>query len=265
MRHVATHLDTSVRSVIHAAHRFCMALGTVAIGPLAEVLSREERSRPRKHLIDILTGFGAPGRQSVEQLRQSPSAAVRRMAVMLLREFGGHEALPELESLLDDAEPNVQREAARAIAMLGIEAAYDALIRALERGTDRVRTSILGVIWTLPDEDAEQVLAHVVLEARRRGAMWAIHERAIDRLGSLGGRHSVNVLSAVLLRRQFWSPFRMAALHRLALDALSKIGTPEAMAVIETAASHGTRASRAAARARLGAAVGTATHVGRQR
>lgn len=264
MRHVASHLDTSDQSVVVTAKRFCAALGTLAIGPLAEVLSREERNRPRTHLIEILLDFGAAGRQSVERLRQSPNAAVRRTAVLLLRAFGGREALPELESLLDDAEPHVQREATRAIAALGIEAAYDTLIRALVRGTERARTSILGVLWTLPVEDAERVLSYLVLTAPYRGAMWAIHERAVESLGSVGGRYAVNALSAVLQRRQFWSPFRMAALHRLAVDALGRIGTPDAVAVLKTVASWGPRRVRAAARARLGAAMGTAAREGPQ-
>ena len=265
MRGVASHLDTSDHSVVHAAQHFCMALGTASIGPLAELLSQEERNRPRRHLIDILVGFGAPGRQSVEPLRQSTNAAVRRTAVLLLREFGGREALPELESLLDDAEPHVQREAMRAIAMLGVEAAYTTLIRALERGPEPARTSILGVLWTLPDEDAEQVLSYVVLAAPYRGVMWVVHKRAIQRLGALGGRHAVDALAAVLQRRQFWSPFRMASLHKLAVDALGQIGTPDAMAVIETVASHGPRWARAAARARAGRAMVTATREGPQR
>ena len=251
MRHVASHLDTSDLQVVAAAQRFCIALGTVAIGPLAEVLSREERSRPRQHLIDILIGFGAAGRQSVEKLRQSSNAAVRRTAVLLLREFGGQEALPELESLLDDAEPHVQREATRAIAMLGIDSAYETLIRALERGTDRARTSILGVLWTMPDEDAEQVLTYLVRRAPYRGAMWAVHERAVERLGAVGGQPAISALSTILQRRSLWSPFRMVALHRLAIDALSRIGTPDAVAVVETTAAYGLWLDRKAARARL--------------
>jgi HEAT repeat protein len=263
MRHVASHLDTSDRAVVGAAQRFCVALGTVAIGPLAEVLSREERNRPRQHLIDILIGFGAPGRQSVERLRQSPNAAVRRTAVLLLREFGGQEALPELESLLDDAEPHVQREATRAIAMLGIESAYDTLIGAIERGTERARTSMLGVLWTLPNEDAEQVLAHLVLRAPYRGAMWNVHERAIERLGALGGRHAITALSTVLQRRSFWSPFRMVALRRLALDALAQVGTPDAVDVIQSTAADGLLLDRAAARTRLHAIANQTDRKGR--
>ncbi len=263
MRHVASHLDTADRSVVHAAQRFCMALGTVAIGPLAEVLSREERSRPRAHLINILIAFGAPGRQSVERLRQSPNAAVRRTAVLLLREFGGNEALPELASLLDDAEPRVQREATHAIAMLGIEAAYDTLIRALARGTERTRSSILGVLWALPGEDAEQVLSYLVLSAPCRGSMWEVHARAIERLGVIGNRHAVSALAAVLQRRRFWSRFKMAVLHRLAIDALGRIGTPDAVAVLETVADSGSRLVRNAARVRLGAAMGSGFREGR--
>ena len=253
MRHVASHLDTSDGRVVAAARRFCLALGTVAIRPLAEVLSREERNRPRKHLIDVLTGFGAAGRQAVESLRQSPNAAVRRTAVLLLREFGGQEALPELESLLDDAEPHVQREATRAIATLGVDSAYDTLIRALERGSEQTRTSILGVLWTLPHEDAEQVLAHLTVNAPCRGAMWHVHERAVERLGTVGGRRGVDALAAVLERRSLWSPLRMRNLHRLAIGALAKIGSPEAVDVIGTAAASGLRAVRTAARAHLAA------------
>ena len=253
MRHVASHLDTSDARVVEAARRFCVALGTIAIRPLAEVLSREERNRPRRHLIDVLTGFGAAGREAVESLRQSPNAAVRRTAVLLLREFGGQDALPELESLLDDDEPHVQREATRAIATLGTDAAYDTLIRALERGTERARTSILGVLWTLPHEDAEQVLTHLAVNAPCRGTMWDVHGRAVERLGTVGGRAGVDALSAVLERRSLRSPLRMRSLHRLAIDALASIGSAEAIGVIHTAAASGTRAVRAAARARLDA------------
>jgi hypothetical protein len=109
------------------------------------------------------------------------------------------------------------------------------------------------VLATLPDEDAELVLSHFVLTAPYRGEMWGIHERAIGRLGALGGRHAANALSAVLQRRRFWTPFRMAALHRLAIDALGQMGSPDALAIIATVASYGPRSARAAARARMGA------------
>jgi hypothetical protein len=112
---------------------------------------------------------------------------------------------------------------------------------------------------------AEQVLSHLVLKSPYRGAMWAIHERAIERLGSLGGRHAITALSTVLQRRSLWSPFRMVALHRLAIDALARIGTPDAVAVVETVASYGLWLDRAAARARLASLAGQTVSKGHPR
>ena len=248
MRHVASHLETSDLRAVDAARRFCQALGTGIVGPLADVLSREERARPRQHLIGILISFGPDGRQAVEPLRQSPNASLRRTAVLLLREFGGHDALGELESLLRDSEPHVQREATLAIAMMGIDAAFEALGRALSRGSDRSAGTIIGVIWTLADDDARPLLAWLVQHLPYRGALWSIHARAIPRLGAAGGHQATMALAAVLDRRQMWAPFRLAAIHRLALAALATVGSSDAWRFVEQTAAIGPRRLRSTAR-----------------
>jgi len=251
MRHVASHLDTLDSDTVTAARRFCQALGTSIVAPLADVLSREERTHPRQHLIAILIGFGASGRQAVECLSQSPNGAVRRTAVLLLREFGGHDALGELESLLGDAEPHVQREATRAIAMMGIEPAFEALARALNRGPADSNSTIMGVICTMPDDDAQPLLAYIVQQVPLRGTLWSIHERAILRLGAIGGHRATLALAAVLERRKVWAPFHTRALHKLALTALSQVNLPDAWRVLEAAAGGGPRHLRSTARALL--------------
>jgi hypothetical protein len=91
-----------------------------------------------------------------------------------------------------------------------------------------------------------------------------VHERAVERLGSLGGQHAIGALSTVLQRRSLWAPFRMVALHRLAIDALARIGTPDAVAVIETTAAYGLRLDRKAARARLADLEGATPGKGRR-
>jgi hypothetical protein len=81
--------------------------------------------------------------------------------------------------------------------------------------------------------------------------MWIVHERAVERLGTVGGRKGVDALAAVLNRRSFWSPLRMRSLHRLAVDALAKLASPEAIDVLAAAAESAPRAVRAAARVHL--------------
>ena len=253
MRHVATQLDTADIDTVTAAKRFCHALGASIVGPLAEVLSSEERAQARLHLVEILLGLGASGRQAVERLKQSPNSAVRRAAVLLLREFGGSDALLDLESLLNDAEPQVQRDATRAIAMMRSEAAYDTLTRALTTGTEHARSVITAVLSTIPTEDALPALAYLVRSAPCRGPMWHVYERAVLRLGAIGGRTAVDALVDVMNKRMVWAPFKIAVLRRLAADAIARIGTPEALDALRAAAAAGLRGARSAARHHLAA------------
>src|SRR5262249_16010110 len=106
-------------------------IGPAAIAPLAEALSAEQDARSRRRLRDILVGFGAAGRESVQQLMNAPNWEVRRTAAFLLREFGGAEGLKELVPLLTDSEPLVQREAIQALILNGTDAAAQILFQVL--------------------------------------------------------------------------------------------------------------------------------------
>ena len=128
--------------------RLCHTLGPSVVRPLAIALAAEESSRAIRHLRELLLGFGAAGRQSVEQLKNSPNPKVRRMAIDLLRVFGGREALPELASMLDDADPQVQRESLRAIVQIGTEEAFGVLEKALVGGGtshDTILQQLIGL------------------------------------------------------------------------------------------------------------------------
>jgi hypothetical protein len=87
----------------------------------SEALATEQDVNVRKRLREMLVGFGARGRDAVQQLMNAASWEVRRTAAYLLREFGGTEALADLEPLLNDSEPLVQKEAVEAIALNGNE------------------------------------------------------------------------------------------------------------------------------------------------
>ena len=118
MAHLVGHLRTVDDDGFAHARTLCLTLGPITIRPLAEALSVEQRGRGFRRLTELLVGFGKAGRDAAEQLKASANPAVRRTAIYLLREFGGNDALAELTSLLDDGDPNVQREAVRAIAVI---------------------------------------------------------------------------------------------------------------------------------------------------
>ncbi len=131
LRHVGLRLRQADDEDVEAVNRLCHTMGAVVIRPLAEALAIEEDARAIARLRELLLGFGAAARPSVEQLKNSSNPAVRRTAIELLRVLGGDEALPELASMLNDADPQVQTESIRAIVQIGTPKAYAVLEKAL--------------------------------------------------------------------------------------------------------------------------------------
>jgi HEAT repeat protein len=251
MRHIVSHLATIDDTQFAKVKTICVSLGEVLIRPLAEVLSAEERARPRERLTAILIAFGAIGRREVERLKNSPNAAVRRTAVYLLREFGGTEALPELTELLDDNEQQVQREAVRAILRIGTDKAYQILEKALADGTAQSREAIMQSLTSARDERATSLFVYILEHVDHRGKLASIYLRAVEALGALKDPEGVPALKDALHRGEWWAPWRTAALRSAAAQSLARIGTPEAIAVLEEAAHTGPRGLRAAARTHL--------------
>jgi hypothetical protein len=260
IHHIVGHLRTIDDAGFGHVRTLCLALGPVVIRPLAEALSSEERGRAFRRLTDMLVGFGSAGRDAAEQLMQSANPAVRRTAIYLLREFGGNDALTELAQMLDDAEQNVQREAVRAIAMIGTDEAYKVLHDALSTGTPRQHEAIVGALGSLRDERALPLFCHMVGRDEYRRTMLVAYQAAVDGLAAVGGPDAVRALADAMTRGEWWAPFRTAAIRRLLAGALRKIGSAEALDALRHAADHGPRGARAAAREQLGQA-GAQRHV----
>ena len=227
--------------------KLCDAIGPRIMKPLAEALVSEDNPRTVRRLRELLIGFGAAGRAVVEQLRQSPNPAVRRTAVDLLRMFGGQDALPELATMLRDADPQVQREAVRAIVHTGSAEAVAVLQREMQSGA--ASAPVLDELIALRDERVVPILCSVLSAHKPRGTLVDVHTQIIEALGALGGHpKSAEILRTVLYRGEWWAPYRTAALRRAAATALKRIGTPETLSILDEAARTGSRGVRNAAR-----------------
>jgi hypothetical protein len=248
VRHVVLHLRKTVDSGVAPLARLCHTIGPGVVRPLAEALAVEENNRAIRVLREILLGFGAAGRQSVEQLKNSSNPAVRRTAIDLLRVFGGDEALPELASMLGDADPQVQRESIRAIVQIGTKQAYAVLEHALV-ASRAARETIVQQLIALREDKAVPLLCYVLNHTRPRGRLARAHAEIIDALGSLGAHaESTRTLRRILHGGNWLAPFKTAALREAAATALLRIGSPETAAVLAEAASGGSRSVRKIAR-----------------
>jgi hypothetical protein len=250
------HVGVSLRKVedveVEFLNRLCHTIGAGVVRPLAELLAVEENPRATRRLRELLLGFGAAGRQSVEKLKNSPNPAVRRTAIDLLRVFGGQEALPELVSMLNDADPQVQRESIRAIVQIGTNNAYAVLQRALVSKSS-TRETVLQELLGLRDDKAAPLLCYVLKQTQPTGRFLKVHLDMIDALGNLRGHpESIRTLKHVLYSGSIWTPFKTAAMRRGAASALKRIGSAEATAVLDEAIAKGSRGVRSAAKEQVG-------------
>ena len=251
MRNQAIDFRTIDDQAFELVKKICYAIGPLIIPPLAEALSVEENTRARQRLRALLLGFGAAGKQSVERLKNSANAAVRRTALYLLREFGGKEALPDLTTLLDDAEPDIQREALRAILAIGTDEAYEVLQKAMASSTERTRNSLMLALVAMRDERAAPLFGYIVKNVDHRGVLRDVYLRSVEALGTSRDEISVDLLKDALYHGEWWAPFRTAKLRRTVATALKRIGSPRALSALQQAAEEGPRGVRAAARAQL--------------
>jgi HEAT repeat protein len=163
--------------------------------------------------------------------------------------FGGREALTDLAAMLGDGDPQVQREAVRALVHVGSPEAIAIVQRALDTNAS---STILQELIGLRDEKVAPLLCPILARSKPRGPLAELHTQIMEALGGLGGHpDSVQALRAALYRGEWWAPARTSALRRTAAAALRRIGTPDALAVLEEAAQKGTRGVRNAARTQV--------------
>jgi hypothetical protein len=250
MKHVAAHLRTAGDESFGRFERLCHAIGMPLVAPLAEALSAEQDSRSRRRLRDVLVGFGAQGRDVVQQLMSAPNWEVRRTAAFLLREFGGSEGLRELIPLLTDSEPLVQREAIQGLMLNGSNEAAAILLDALHASSGRARQTLVAELSGIRDPKAAPLLCYLVRKLKRR-AYPQVYRSAIESLGTFGDPSSVDALKDALSRGEWWAPIRTRRLRAAAATALRRIGTAPAIDALRTVSASGSRGARAAARAEL--------------
>jgi HEAT repeat protein/PBS lyase HEAT-like repeat-containing protein len=254
MRHIVAHVATMDDAQCDRLKAMCLSLGEELVRPLAETISTDVSDRVRDRLSQILVAFGPAGRRQVERLKNSENPAVRRTAIMLLREFGGEEALPELTEMLRDRSPQIQREAVRAILNIGSRRAYEVLQNAITHGSTESRETIMKSLASVRDDRAAPMFGFIISHVDHKGEFLPLYLGAIEALGALKSRDGVESLREALYRGEWWAPRRTASLRSAAAASLARMATPEALEVLEQALSAGPRGVRSAVRPHMSTA-----------
>src|SRR5262245_25997143 len=248
MRHVTTHIAKIDDKQFERFKAMCTAMGEVMLGSLIETIASNINDRARERLTAILIAFGPAGRRHVEKMKASGNAAVRRTALFLLREFGGKEALGELTEMLNDSSPQIQREAVRAIVSIGNDSAFQVLYEAVTTRSAQSRDVIMKSLSAVKDESAAPMLGYLLARVDHKGPLGDVYLGAIEGLGQLKDPAGVPSLRDALYRGEWWAPRRTSIIRGAAAAALARIGSPEAVQVLEEAINAGPRGVRSAVR-----------------
>ena len=254
MRHIVAHIGTLDDAQFDRVKAMCVLLGEELVSPIAEAIATDVSDRTRDRLSLILVAFGQAGRRQVERLKNSDNREVRRTAIRLLRELGGEGALPELTQMLHDRSPQIQREAVRAILNIGSQRALEVLQNAITNGAVEARDTIMKSLASVRDDRAAAMFGYIVSHVEHRGEFQPVYLGAIEALGALKAVDGVKALREALYRGEWWAPRRTASLRSAAAASLARIGTPEAIDVLEQALSAGPRGVRAAVRPHMNTA-----------
>jgi hypothetical protein len=249
---LAGHLNTVADEEVEHVKGLCAAVGPSLIPRLADALSAEGRARSRQRLTQLLMMFGEEGRQSVDKLRRSSSASVRRTAVQILRTFGGDEAVRDLAQMLEDPETSVQREAVRALIGLGSADAHAILQETLGSQDSPARAAVFQELTTTRDENATPLFCYIVKHGVCRGTLREIYLKSVSRLGAVGGRDGLETLREVLNRGNIWAPRRTREVRIAAATALAAMKDGAGRGVLEEAAAQGAFGVRRVAKRLLG-------------
>ena len=152
--------------------------------------------------------------------------------------------------MLNDADPQVQRESIRAIVQIGTNNAYAVLQRALISKSS-TRETVLQELLGLRDDKAAPLLCYVLKQTQPTGKFFKVHH-GHDRRARQPARPSrvdTHAASTCCTAAASGRRSRPRALRRAAASALKRIGSAEATAVLDEAVAKGL-ARRAQARRR---------------
>ena len=252
VRHLAAFLRQATDTEFGVAKQMCKTIGPVLVKPMSDAIMGEDHPKTVRRLRDILISFGAAAREYANELRSSHNPAVRRAAVDLLRALGGDAALPDLRTMLDDADSQVQREALRAMVQVGTPEAYQMLEQALKSGATRTRDAILQALGAFRDEKAAPLFLYILANTSHTGQSEGLYTQTIESLGRVAtDDRSVSALKDILYRGEWWAPGRTTRIRATAARALRAMGHPGADRALEEAIASGPGGVRKIARAAM--------------
>ena len=212
------------------------ALPTNTFETALEWLPRLKMERTRDLLEDALLQMAIAQPELVKSALTSNSEDVVPMAVRFTQTLGLPLFVPNLGALLVHEDHELRSQVVTALEAIGTLDAFTELVKALDDGVRDIRIAVVRILSERKYQGAfDQVYARVV-GGEIKDADLTEKKAFFEAYGALSGPDGVSHLVPMLLPRGFMKRKEDSEIRACAAMALGKIGTPDAVAVLEQAA-----------------------------
>jgi len=212
------------------------ALGPNIIRPLVDLLAVEEDRVRRARIVESVQLIGPAAENTILAALDDERWFVVRNLVILLGDIGSERSVLSLEKMLAHQDTRVSRAAIRSLTKIGTAAAWRVLGRAIEKGSDELRLSVIQAC-AVPGNDAVMPpLLDIIRSKPQIAGADTLRKKAIEAAGKIGSRHAVRPLIDILEKRSLFSMAEDIESRIAAVRALGAIGGSEAVQALERAA-----------------------------
>lgn len=226
------------------------SVGVPCVEALKPIVAVEEETAAAARAADLIVAFGAPALSRLAPLVADPRWFAQRAAARLFGRLGVPEVVPLLQPLLRRADRRVTREAIRALIRIDDPLAARAIHTVLRTATGELRQALIDALVADRDPRIVPMLARIVDESQPLGRDHVVVLDALRALGIVGSNQAIPIIVGVMQLRTWFRRRKLKALKRQSVDALARIGTPQAVETIDRAGRTGDRVLRRVVAAR---------------
>ncbi len=204
-----------------------------AIKPLVKLLGELKNSKTRRVVCDALSEIGKNAIDLFVPFMDDRRWFLVRNITYILGRIGKEQSLPYIQKAFEHPEVRVRREAVQAMGLIGGQKALNFLIKALSDPDVRIR-AMAAINLGKVGKKAGLIPLLEVVQSKDFSRKEAAEIKAFfDGIGMVGSSEAVPVLQQLLEKKSWFGRGKSDEMRMGAANALSMIGSPEALAILE--------------------------------
>lgn len=213
-----------------ALEQMILRAGVEGFNLLLDTLIATQSAQERRNIFNSLVNYGELIRPLVvERLGDEQWFVVRQM-VSLLGELGGEESIEPLRKCFDHSDVRVRKEVLKSLARIPSPRSSQILKTAIQEGSRALQGQAIISLGILRDTSSVEILGEIA--AKGFSENMGLRKEAVKALGIIGDEKAVPYLKK-LLKKVWFGKTSHEEMRSIAVVALGKIGTEEALGAIE--------------------------------